>query len=35
VRNFVKNERILMQFSLAELTMNDTGDGMNSPTSPN
>ena len=29
VCNFVKNQRMLMQFSLLELTMNDTCDGMN------
>jgi len=29
VCNFVKTQRILMQFSLLELTMNDTYDGMN------
>jgi len=29
VCNFVKNQRILMQFSLLELTMNDTCDSMN------
>jgi len=29
VCNFVKNQRILMQFSLLELMMNDTSDGMN------
>jgi len=29
VCNFMKNQRILMQFSLLELTMNDTCDGMN------
>ena len=29
VHNFVKNQQILMQFSLLELTMNDTCDGMN------
>jgi len=29
VCNFVKNQRILMQFSLLELTMNDTCEGMN------
>jgi len=28
VRNFVKNQRILMQFSLLDLTMNDTCDGI-------
>jgi len=28
VYNFVKNQRILMQFSLLELTMNDTCDGI-------
>ena len=27
--NFVKNQLILMQFSLLKLTMNDTCDGMN------
>jgi len=35
VCNFVKNQPIFMQFSLLELTMNDTCDGMTSPTSPN
>ena len=29
VRNFVKNQQVLMQFSLLDLTMNDTSDGMN------
>jgi len=29
VCNFVKNQRILMLFSLSELTMNDTCDGIN------
>ena len=29
VCNFVKDQRILMQFSLLDLTMNDTGDSMN------
>jgi len=29
VCNYVKNQRILMQFSLLGLTMNDTRDGMN------
>jgi len=29
VRNFVKNQRISMQFSLLDLTMNDTCDGIN------
>jgi len=29
VCNCVKNQRILMQFSLLELTMNDTCDGIN------
>ena len=29
VCNFVKNQRILMQFSLLELTMNDACEGMN------
>jgi len=29
VCNFVKNQRILMHFSLLDLPMNDTWDGMN------
>jgi len=29
VRNFVKNQQILMQFSLFYLTMNNTCDGIN------
>jgi len=29
VRNFVKNQRILMHFSLLDLAMNDTRDGVN------
>jgi len=29
VRNFVKNQRILMQISLLDLAMNDTRDGKN------
>jgi len=29
VCNFVKNQRILMQFSLLDLTMNDTREGVN------
>jgi len=34
VCNFVKNLRILMQFSVLELRTNDTRDGMNLLTSP-
>jgi len=35
VCNFVKNQRILMQFWLLDLEMNDTCDSMNLPTSYN